>query len=387
MVMKYLVIVAWLSAIVRLWATFRFPSRPRWYLTAAVALFASSLSLQLNARRIDLLLHVPNISILAAHLVLISVGVSVLLIFDSFLGRQPDVARRVKPAVLVAAIYTACWAVSPIHHELLSNVAVVQSSSMMLAVVVSDCYLIYWAGVLAKRGWQHAIRGDTALPRVSLLVISTGAIERVLASITNILRVTVTALLDRTEELLSEWGFALAYLASFSVAVGAALSVIAHGFHLVNTHRRLGPLWRELTRLAPQVVLPPPKTQLPGSAIVFRATRRRIEIVESLFRLSLDANRAEAITGSTLPEAELGIAVADGLVRLQQPADGRVLAGKLLPPAPTRREEIAQLLRIADGYRRVLPSSRRSARLPLGERSLKQRGDPDMKLRVGHEQF
>jgi hypothetical protein len=362
-----LVMVAWLSAIVRLWATFRFPSRPRWYLTAAVALFVSSLSLQLNARHIDLLLHVPNISILAAHLVLISVGVSVLLIFDSFLGRQPDVARRVKPAVVVASIYTAGWAASPIHHEHLSNVAVLQSSSMMLAVVVSDCYLIYWAGVLAKRSWQHAILGDTALPRVSLLVISTGAIERVLASITNIIRVTVTVLPDRTEELLSEWGFALAYLASFSVAVGAALSVIAHSFQLVNTHRRLGSLWRELTRMAPQVVLPPPQTRIPGSAVVFRATRRRIEIVESLFRLSLDADRADAISGSTRPEAELGSAVADGLVSLQQPADGRVLAGKVLPPARTRREETAQLLRIADGYRRGLPPSRhRSVRRPQG---------------------
>ncbi len=238
----------------------------------------------------------------------------------------------------------------------------------MLAVVVSDCYLIYWAGVLAKRSWQHAIRGDTALPRVSLLVISTGAIERVLASITNIIRVTVTVLPDRTEELLSEWGFALAYLASFYVAVGAALSVIAHGFHLVNTHRRLGPLWRELTRMAPQVVLPPPKTRLPVSAVVFRATRRKIEIVESLFRLSLDADRAEAISGSTWPEAELGSAVAYGLVRLQRPADGRVLAGKVLPLARTRREETAQLLAIANGYCRVLSSSRhRLAGLPLGK--------------------
>ena len=93
--MKALVIVVWLSAIVRLWATVRFPSRPRWYLTAAVVLFAASLSLQLNAMHIDLLLHLPNISILAAHLVLISVGASVLLIFDSYLGRQPDVTGRV----------------------------------------------------------------------------------------------------------------------------------------------------------------------------------------------------------------------------------------------------------------------------------------------------
>ena len=269
---------------------------------------------------------------------------------------------------MVAAIYAACWAVSPIHHEHLSNVAVVQSSSMMLAVVVSDCYLIYWAGVLAKRSWQHAIRGDTRLPRLSLLVISTGAIDRVLASITNILRVTVTALNDRTDELLSEWGFTLAYLASFSVAVGVALSVIAHGFQLVNTHRRLGPLWRELTRMAPQVVLPPPKTRLPGSAVVFRATRRRIEIVESLFRLSLDADRAETISGSTRPELELGAAIGAGLVTAGPNSGGRVLAGKVLPPAPTRREETAQLLRIADGYHRALPvSRRRSVRQPLGK--------------------
>lgn len=348
--MGVLVVVAWVSAIVRLWATVRFPSRSRWYLTGAVALFAWDLTLQTNAASVDRLLHVPNISILIGHLALFSVGVSVLLYFDSYPDRQANVARRVKPAAAVAAIYTACWAVSPIHTQYLTTFAVTQSSSYGLGMIVSDLYLVFWAAVLAKRSWQHAIRGDTDYSRLGLLIIGLGAMERSLASTTNIIRASVRAMPVGTKELLSSWDLHLAYLASISVAVGAALSVISNGVHLVNTHRRLGPLWRELTKLAPQVVLPTPQIRLPGSAVAFRTTRRRIEIIDSLFVLSLDGTRAEAIRSSGRPETELGGALAAGLVSGHEDGCDRVLAGKVLPPAGTRREETAQLLRMADGY-------------------------------------
>lgn len=354
-----IVLLAWVLVIARLWATVRFPSRARWYLTGAVALFASNQTLQLNAATIDRLTGLPNISILAGRFVLIWVGVAVLLFFDSELGQRPGVARRVIPAAIAAAIVAACWAIAPIHQHHLGVMAITQLPSIHVALVVSDGYLIYWATVLAKRSWLHAIRRDTDFSRLGLFIISIGALERALASVNNIIWVVVTALPNGTAQTLSYWSFTLSGMASFFVAAGAGLSVFTHGFHLVNTHRRLGPLWQELTREAPQVVLPLARTRLPGSGVAFRATRRRIEIIDSLFRLSLEAGQAATIRNSARPEIELGRAISTGLLAPQGKTDGRVLAGNVLPAARIRSEETAQLLRIADGYRRVLPGRSR----------------------------
>ena len=348
--MVVVVLLAWISTAGRLWATIRFPSRARWYLTVAIALFAINQTLQLNAATFDRLIHVPNISILIGHIALIAVGAAVLLFFDAYPDRPAALRRRLAPAVMVAVIYTACWVLSPIHDHHLSNMAVTSSNTFHVAVLVSDGYLVIWASIMAKRVVQHAIRRDTDFSRLGLIVIGIGALERALASLSNIVWVMVSSLSDSTEKLMSDSAYSLAYMASFYVVAGAGLSVLDHGVRMVATNRQLGPLWRALTELTPEVVLPLRKRP-PGSAIAFRALRRRIEITDSLFHLTVAACEARAIRDAAHPELELGKALRAGKLTTEIDPEGRVLAGRLLPRASTRAAETARLLRMAEGYR------------------------------------
>ena len=108
------------------------------------------------------------------------------------------------------------------------------------------------------------------------------------------------------------------------------------------------PLWRDLTVTVPEVVLPIPDGASPIHRAELTATRHRIEIADALGRIRIPDEDARAVVASDDPTSALGRTLGSTRDWRNRGSNGAIAADLL--PHPAGRDDLPQLLAIADAY-------------------------------------
>jgi len=348
--------VLWVATIIRLIATVKRPDAARITMTAAAVCVSLAFTFGAVAPFFDAGLNWPNGADLASHL-LFATGAYFTLLFlhavrHGRLGRA-TVVRHSILFVIVTLTMVSLFRAADIHDRSAGTSfasAYAGDDAAVLYRIVFSAYFVYCLVGIARTCRRHALAEGDKARSFSLIGIGVGAALAAVASLASAVQMVVSHLTGQPAPLLAAINVVGVATAGIIAGIGVLILLPLDTFLRWRGARRLSdhlePLWTDLTRALPDVVLPVPPGSNPVEHAEMVSTRRRIEIADALYRIHLTEPAASRIRHSSNPPQALGRALRDPTAWQADDRAG-VLAADLLPAAD---DDLGQLLAVAGAY-------------------------------------
>lgn len=354
--LAFAAVVLWVATIIRLVVTVKRPDPARITMTTAAVCVSSAFTLGFFAPVFDSTLDWPNGAELASHL-LFACGAffTLLFLYTVRNGRltRSIVVRQSILFGLIALTMIGLFDLADVHDVSAGSrfaSAYTGDGAAVLYRIVFSAYFVYCLVGIARTCRRHAFADGDRARTLSLIGIGVGAGLAAVASLASALQMTVSYLTGQPAPVLAAINVIGVATAGIIAGIGVLILLPLDTYLRWRNARRISnhlePLWTDLTRAMPEIVLPVPPGPNPIEHAEMVSTRRRIEVADALFRIHLTEQAASDVRQSPNPSVALGRVLRDSSA---WPADDQtgVLAADLLPSAD---DDLGQLLAVAGAY-------------------------------------
>jgi hypothetical protein len=352
-------LLMWVAAIDRIRKVWKHSNSVNFgYCVAAVGV-AGAFSMKLIEQPTDDWLG-PYVSDLMKHFLIVvgGCGAEILLLGlrSNDLGPSPrEIANKIRIALVVSIVMCAAFVVAPIHaiadhgdlDVVFDHVAAVAFYRLVFNIYIA--YVLIGNYRLCRR--YVSVEDDVGV-RLSTWLVGAGSLVALGYSISRFIFVGYVYAGNSSPSALDTLGSALAAFGLLCMALGILAPRVAHRRRdlgaAMDKIRRITPLWTDLTRVCPSVILPtsPPWTV---ERALHRCNRYLTEVGESLLLVRVSDLTAQRIRSS---RDQLG-SLAAGLFEERDCwlTAGGPLAGQLFPATSDTTQYERAILDLGDAYR------------------------------------
>jgi hypothetical protein len=345
--------ILWIALANRIWSLFQSRSYPKIAYTISVGFVAISFTLRFASTGFDRLTATPNLGDLIWHLALVGAGAASLLYIRATGGnRRPATSAVVVPAVVLTALMVVLWVVcAPVHVMHTTDLIgpyVAAGAPGVTAVVAFELFLLYWTVAIARFSWDSLSHiGEIRSHAVALRLTTGGAcLAAAGAAIT-----TVRAFWATTDQVIQQQFFRLnawcSYGAALLVGLGVSIPTVGRYLQALRGLRRLMPLRDEVRTYVSTTTRT--RFTIGQRLSPFRALAAvRTDIRDAFVQLHMSVGTERAIALTPDHPYAVGAALNDAAGWSFHPQFGRAVR-YVLPRVDDEREDLDQLLRIAEG--------------------------------------
>lgn len=359
MITVSIALLMWAAAVDRIRKVRKDPNSVNFgYCIAAVGV-AGAFSMKLIEQPTDHWLG-PYVSDLIKHLLIVAGGCGAQILLLGLRSNDPGPSRReimnkVRGALVVSVAMCAAFVVAPIHatvdHGDL-DVVFAHTAAVGFYRLIFNLYIAYVLIGNYRLCRRYISVEDDSGVRLSTWLVGAGSLVAFGYSISRFIFVGYVYAGHRSPPALDTLGSSLAALGLLFMGLGILAPGVAHRRRdlgaAMDTIRRITPLWTDLTRVCPSVILPtsPPWTV---ERALHRCSRYLTEVGESLLLVRVSDLTAQRIRSSRDPLGSL----AAGLYEERDCwlTAGGPLAGQLLPATSDTTQYEQAVLDLGDAYR------------------------------------